>query len=76
MQYADLVAHFGGPSDAADALGIDDRQTVHSWKTRRIPSKWQMKAQAITGGKLTADAQARSEAEELAGYLEQVRAAT
>lgn len=63
------MGFFGGPSKAAQALGIESRQTVDSWRARRIPSKWQMKAENISGGKLRADREARKEAEEMASYL-------
>lgn len=69
MNYEQLVGHFGGPTKAADALGIEDRRTVHAWKERRIPSKWQMKAQVISEGKLQADEEAKNEAAEIAGYV-------
>lgn len=71
MNYKDLVAHFGGPSKAAQVLGLEDkRQTVHAWQYRpRIPSKWQLKAEALSRGRLKADRQAHQDAVELAGYV-------
>ena len=66
MTYSQLVAHFGGLSKAAEALGID-RRHVFNWSERRIPSKWQVKAEHVTGGKLGADRQARDDA---AAFLE------
>jgi hypothetical protein len=69
MTYEQLMGFFGGPSKAAKALGIPSRQTVDSWRERRIPAKWQMKAENLSGGKLRADRQARKEAEEMASYL-------
>jgi hypothetical protein len=68
MHYEDLVGHFGGLSKAASALDLD-RRAVNAWSKRRIPSKWQMKAEAITDGKLRADDEARAEATEMASYV-------
>lgn len=68
MKYEQLVEFFDGLTKAADALGVD-RRVVDRWKRRRIPSRWQMKAQALSGGTLQADRQARDEAAELASYL-------
>jgi hypothetical protein len=68
MDYAQLVVHFGGLTKAADALGID-RRMVDAWKKRRIPSKWQMKAETLSGGVLKADQEAQDEAAEIAGYV-------
>lgn len=73
MNYDQLTSHFGGPTKAAEALGLDDRRAVAAWKDRRIPSKWQMKAQAITNGVLKADKEAQTDAAEMAGYVEQVK---
>lgn len=69
MNYEQLVEHFGGPTKAAEALGIEDRQTVAAWKNRRIPSKWQIKAQNVSGGAVKADREARDEATEIASDL-------
>ena len=69
MTYDQLVGHFGGPTKAADALGIEDRRTVHAWSRRRVPSRWQMKAEKLTDGKLRADKESRREAVEFASYL-------
>lgn len=66
MTYTQLVDFFGGLSKAAEALGIDDRRTVHAWSTRRIPSNWQIKAEALSHGKLKADADAKRETAEIA----------
>lgn len=68
MQYDELVAHFGGLSKAAAALELD-RRAVNAWSKRRIPSKWQMKAESVTDGKLRADDEARAEATEMASYI-------
>lgn len=68
MKYDDLVSHFMSPSKAAEALDVD-RRMVDSWKTRRIPSRWQMKAQTKSGGALQADQQAKDEAAEYALYV-------
>lgn len=65
MNYKDLCSHFGGPTETADALGMKDRRQVATWKKRRIPSRWQIKAQAVSEGKLTADRKARKEAAEI-----------
>jgi hypothetical protein len=75
MNYAEMVAFFGGPSKIADALGIDDRQTVQSWSgRRRVPTRWQLKAEVVSRGALVADERARDEAKEMALYLQQARA--
>ena len=71
MNYKQMVAHFGGLSKAAQALGLP-RQTVHMWKRRgRIPSRWQIKAEARSDGKLRADRSARAEAMEIVAYVAQ-----
>lgn len=70
MNYKELVGHFGGPTKAAQVLGLSLKQTVHAWKGRaRIPSKWQLKAEALSRGRLKADRQAHQDAAELAGYV-------
>ena len=69
MTYDQLAAHFGGPTRAADALGIEDRRTVHAWKRRGVPARWQMKAEKVSGGKLRADKESRREAAEFASYF-------
>jgi len=73
MKYDDVLSHFGTPSDAGRALGVD-RRLVDGWKKRRIPTKHQLKAQQLSGGKLTPDDEAKKEAEELSALL-QARAA-
>lgn len=73
MLYDDLVGHFGAPSDAAKALGVD-RRLVDGWKKRRIPTKHQLKAEVLSEGKLTPDDEAKREAEEMSALL-QARAA-
>lgn len=73
MTYEQLVAHFGGPTKAGDALGLD-RRHVFNWKDRRIPSKWQMKAEMVSRNKLRADRPARKEATEFASYMERAAA--
>lgn len=70
MRYEELVAHFGGPTNAAQALGKKNKQSVHVWRRRRIPSRWQLKASVLSGGKLKPDRQALRDARELAGYLQ------
>jgi len=73
MKYQDLVGHFGGLSKAAQVLGLS-RQTVHAWKTRkRIPARWQVKAEAMTDGQLRADTASRREAYEMASYVNGAR---
>lgn len=64
MVYEDLIGHFGAPSDAAKALGVD-RRLVDGWKKRRIPTKHQLKAQSLSSGELTPDVEAQRDAEEL-----------
>lgn len=68
MLYDDVVGHFGTPSEAARALGVD-RRLVNDWKKRRIPSKHQLKAQLESGGKLQPDDEALKDAEELKEIL-------
>ena len=68
MDYAELIAHFRRPSDAAKALEVD-RRLVDAWKQRRIPSKHQLKAEHVTAGALKADDEARAEAQEILGYV-------
>ena len=71
MNYKQMVAHFGGLSKAAKALGLK-RQTVHMWAGRgRIPTRWQIKAVAKSEGRLKADRQARAEALEMVTYVAQ-----
>ena len=69
MNYQKLCDFFGGPTKAAEALGIDGRQTVAAWKNRRIPSKWQIKAQSVSKGALKADQEAHAEAAEISRDL-------
>lgn len=66
MNYDQLVAHFDGPTKAAQALGLEDRRQVATWNGRRIPSKWQIKAENLSNGALKADKEARAEAAEIA----------
>lgn len=73
MLYDDLVRHFGTPSDAARALGVD-RRLVDGWKKRRIPTKHQLKAEQLSDRVLVPDEAAMKEAAELVALLE-VRAA-
>ena len=69
MTYKQVVAHYRGLSKAAQALGIK-RQNVYAWsRRRRIPSRWQMRLEADTGGGLKADARAHAEIVEIASYL-------
>ena len=70
MNYFQLETHFRGLTSAAQALGLN-RQTVHAWKARkRIPSRWQLKAAVLSGGKLKADRKAQRDARELASYVQ------
>ena len=69
MRYDQVVGHFGGPTKTADALGIDDRRTVHAWKKRGIPSFWQLKIESVTDGDLQADRKAKLELAEYAKFL-------
>lgn len=68
MLYDDLVSHFGTPSAAAKALGVD-RRLVDGWKRRRIPTRHQLKAEQVSEGKLAPDQAAKKEAAELASLL-------
>jgi hypothetical protein len=72
MRYEDLIGHFGGLTKAAEALGLD-RRVVHAWRKRRIPSRWQLKAESLSDGVLRADDEARDEAVEYASYAERLR---
>jgi hypothetical protein len=66
MNYKELIAHWGGQSKAAQALGLE-RQSVNVWKKRRIPSKWQLIAANLSRGRLKADDEAKQDA--LAPYF-------
>lgn len=69
MNYKQVVSYFGGLSKAACALGIK-RQNVNNWKQRgRIPSRWQMRVESLSEGKLRADAQAHRDVVEMASFL-------
>lgn len=65
MVYQQLVAFFGGLTRAAEALDVS-KQTVDSWKRRRIPSGQQFKVHRLSSGKLKLDPQAKRDAKELA----------
>jgi hypothetical protein len=73
MKYDDVVSHFGTPSDAARALGVD-RRLVDGWKKRRIPTKHQLKARQLSDGVLVPDEEAVREAAELAALVQQAAA--
>jgi hypothetical protein len=73
MKYENVVSHFGTPSDAARALGVD-RRLVDGWKKRRIPTRHQLKAEQISEGKLVPDEEAKKEAAELAILFQQAPA--
>ena len=67
MNYNQVERHYGGQSKVAQALGLQ-RQTVHAWKARkRIPSRWQIKLEVLTG--LKADKKARCEVVDLASWI-------
>lgn len=73
MEYKQLLEHFKGQTRAAEALGTT-KQTVHGWGARnRIPAKWQLKAEALSRGKLEADPSARREAMEFTSWISQER---
>lgn len=69
MKYNDLVAFWGGLSKTAKVLGIKHKQTVYQWKGRGVPLRWQLKAAAMSGGRLKPDREARELAEDLVGYV-------
>jgi hypothetical protein len=70
MKYNDLVTYWGSMTNAAKVLGINNKQTVHNWRDRkRIPSKWQLKAEVLSRGTLKADRKAHADAAELVGYV-------
>ena len=55
MTYDELIAHYGTPSAAAAARGID-RQRVFGWKNRdRIPTDDQLEYEVLSAGALRAD---------------------
>ena len=66
MDYKHLLAHWRTQSKVAQALGLS-RQSVNVWKKRRIPSKWQLIAANLSGGRLKADDEAKKDA--LAPYF-------
>lgn len=67
MNYRQVIKHYGGPTKLAQVLGLKHKQTVHNWsKMDRIPSRWQIKLEALTG--LKADAIARREADEFLAF--------
>lgn len=69
MTYDQLIGHYGALHKVAEALGLD-RRTVHAWKNkRRIPSKWQVRAQTDSAGKLRADKEARADAAEFVAFM-------
>lgn len=72
MNYNDLIAHWGGLSKAAQALGLE-RQKVFVWKKRRIPSKWQLKASTASKGRLKPDATAKQDAATVVAYMRSKR---
>ena len=69
MEYKQLIQHFGGQTKTGKALGTS-KQTVHGWGARkRIPPNWQLKAEALSRGKLKADPDARRQAIELTSWI-------
>lgn len=68
MVYQQVVGFFGGVTKAAGALGLA-KQTVDSWKDRRIPSVQQFKAHLKSDGRLKLDAEAKRDAREMALYI-------
>lgn len=69
MNYKQVEKHYGGATKIAQALGLKYKQTAHNWQYRkRIPSRWQIKIEALTG--LKADGAARREAADLASYVQ------
>jgi len=65
MNYKQVVAHFGGLTKAAQALGVK-RQNVHNWGARRkIPAVWQVRLENMSSGKLRADDGAKRQVAEL-----------
>lgn len=50
MKTADVVSHFGGVRQAADALGIST-QAIYRWGDE-VPLMRQAHVQVMTGGKL------------------------
>ena len=68
VKYQQVERRLGGCAKIAQVLGIKRKQTVHQWKVRgRIPSKWQLKLESVTG--LKADLAARREAMEMVAYV-------
>lgn len=56
------IAHFGGITAFADALGVT-RQTVYNWIERdEIPWKWQCTIVVQTEGRLAAGRQKKAKA--------------
>lgn len=68
MNYKQVEKYYGGATKIAQALGLKHKQTAHNWQyLRRIPSRWQIKLEALTG--LKADKEARREAADLASWI-------
>jgi hypothetical protein len=68
MDFDELTGYFGGTSKSARALGVS-KQTVDGWKRLRIPSKHQLNAAFLSGGRLRVDAKSKADAKEFARYL-------
>jgi hypothetical protein len=69
MEYQQLIDHFGGQTKTARALGTT-KQTVHAWGARnRVPASWQLKAEAVSRGKLQADPASRRQGMEFASWV-------
>lgn len=54
MKPSDVIKHFGGIRQAAEALGVT-RQAIYIWKQRKaIPAQRAYQIQVLTGGALRA----------------------
>lgn len=54
MKKSEIIEHFGGIQETADALGIR-YQSVREWKENAVPEGRQFQIQVMTNGKLKAD---------------------
>ncbi len=62
MSPDELIAHFGGITPTARALGVKP-PSVHAWKAEgKVPQQRQYQAEIATNGKLKADTPALHEA--------------
>jgi hypothetical protein len=53
MTAAQLIKHYGGTKQAADAIGVTS-QSIRNWLKRGIPKQWQAWIALDTGGALKA----------------------